>query len=213
MLDTTLGALTGAPWALFGDAALICATFFVTVVALHAVFGLPGAAVAAGALLVVGNAVNGVAVPTSMLPDVYRQIAPAMPNNAAVHLVRSDVYFDGHDQGGPILTLVVWLVAAFLVIALTDVVQQRHRAAVPARGGEIWGAALVGLLRGTPRTRPPAQDQAGPGAEPAPPLVQIDGGEYADATATDRVPPPGPAETPHPAGPVRIEIRETDRTP
>jgi hypothetical protein len=214
VLDTWLGALTGAPWALFGDAALICATFILSVVALHAVFGLPGTAVAAGALLVVGNAVNGVAVPTSMLPDVYRQIAPAMPNNAAVHLVRSDVYFDGHDQGASILTLVVWLVAAFLLVTLTDVVQQRHRAAVQARGGEVWGVPLAGLLRSTTqRTRPTTQQQARPEAEITAPMVQVDAGGDVDTTPSDLDSRHGPEERPTPAVPVRIEVRETAWTP
>jgi hypothetical protein len=214
MLDTWLGALTGAPWALFGDAALIGATFFLSVVALHALFGLPGTAVAAGALLVVGNAVNGVAVPTSMLPDVYRQIAPAMPNNAAVHLVRSDVYFDGNDHGAPILTLVVWLVASFLIVTLTDAVQQRRRATLLARGGEIWGVPLVGLLRsGTRRTRRTAQHQAGPEGEVASAMVHVDAGGDTDPTPTDLDSRHGNEDRPTPAVPVRIEIRETARTP
>lgn len=127
MLDASLGALTGAPWALFGDAVLIAGAFVLSVAALHVLFGLPGTGLAVGALIVVGNAVNGAAVPTTMLPNVYRQIAPWTPNNAAVHLIRSDIYFDGHDQGGPLLTLTIWLVAAVLIIAAVDLVQRRKR--------------------------------------------------------------------------------------
>lgn len=128
MLDAALGALTGAPWALFGDAVLVAGAFVLSVVALHCLFGLRGTAIAAGALFVVGNAVNGVAVPTSMLPNVYRQIAPWLPNNAAVHLVRSDVYFGGHGQGGPLLTLTIWLAAAIVIIAATDLRGSRKAA-------------------------------------------------------------------------------------
>jgi hypothetical protein len=129
MLDAGLGALTGAPWALFGDAVIISGAFVVSVIALNCLFGAAGTAIAAGTLFVVGNAINGVAVPTSMLPNVYRQIAPWMPNNAAVHLVRSDVYFDGHGQGGPLLTLTIWLGAGLLIIAASDLVACRLRKA------------------------------------------------------------------------------------
>jgi hypothetical protein len=133
MLDAGLGALTGAPWALLGDAVLAAATFVLSVVALNSLFGLPGTGIAAGVLFVVGNAVNGAAIPTSMLPGGYRQVAPWLPNNAAVHLARSDLYFDGHGQGGPLLTLVIWLAAAVLVIAVSDAVRRRR----PARSRRL----------------------------------------------------------------------------
>jgi hypothetical protein len=43
--------------------------------------------------------------------------------------------------------------------------------------------------------------------------VQVDAGRYADPTATDPAPPHGTPDSAHPAVPVRIEIRETARTP
>lgn len=171
MLDAALGALTGAPWALFGDAVMISGAFVLSVVALHCVFGLQGTAIAAGGLFVLGNAINGVAVPTSMLPDVYRQIAPWMPNNAAVHLVRSDVYFGGHGQGGPLLTLTIWLAASVLIVALTDLVHVRLRRAMPARAPEIHAAPLVAHLGKRRRqARPSSHRKSVPdrAAEPVP---------------------------------------------
>lgn len=129
MLDATLGALVDAPWALLGDAVLVAAAVALSVVALHSVFGFPGTALAAGIFFVVGNAVNGSAVPTSMLPGGYRELAPWLPNNAAIHLVRSDVYFGGHGQGGPILTLALWALVSLAVVAVADSVRARTRRA------------------------------------------------------------------------------------
>ncbi|HZC70595.1 MAG TPA: hypothetical protein VE442_07875 [Jatrophihabitans sp.] len=195
MLDAALGALTGAPWALFGDAVMISGAFVLTVVALHCLFGLPGTALAAGALFVVGNAINGVAVPTSMLPDVYRQIAPWVPNNAAVHLVRSDTYFDGHDQGGPLLTLTIWLAAAVLIVAATDLVHAKLRRGMPVSAQEIYATPLLANLR---RRRDPARPSSQPPAVP--------NNAAAEVPSIPDAPPASPDS-------VRVEVGETSRTP
>lgn len=99
---------------------LIAGTFVLAVVALHSALGMPGTALPAGALFVIGNAINGSAVPIAMLPDMYRQIAPWLPNNAAIHLIRSDMYFDGHGQSSALLTLTLWIAAAAVIIMLAD---------------------------------------------------------------------------------------------
>lgn len=186
-LDVILGALTGAPWALLGDAAMISGAFVLSVVALHSLFGLKGTAVAAIALFVVGNAVNGVAVPTSMLPDGYRQIAPWMPNNAAVNLVRSDMYFDGHGQGGPLLTLALWFGVAVVIVAAADLVHLRLRHATPASVPEVYATSLVDYLRSP---RPHAHRRTPATSDPS-----------------------TMSEPPLDADSVRIAIGETDRTP
>ena len=146
--DVLFGALTGSPWVLFGDAVLIAGTFVMSVAALHCLMGLAGTGFAAAALIVVGNAVNGVAVPTSMLPDVYRQLAPWMPNNAAVRLIRSDMYFHGHGQSGALVTLGIWLGAAFVILTVTEVVHLRllrHERPVPP--AQVYSMSLIGHLR------------------------------------------------------------------
>lgn len=151
VLDAALGALTGAPWALFGDAAMVAGTLVMTIVALHCLLGLQGTAIATGALFIVGNAINGAAVPTRLLPGGYRQIAPWWPNNAAVYLVRSEQYFGGHGQSQPLTTLTVWLAAALVVIAVTDLVHLRARRAEPQRAAEIYGHSLIGSARARSR--------------------------------------------------------------
>ena len=146
VLDVWLGALTGSPWTLLATGALAAAAFVLTVAALHALFGLPGTAVAAGALLIVGNALNGSTVPIPLLPDVYRQMAPWMPNGAAVHLFRSDVYFDGRGAGQPLLALVFWIIGALFVITISDVLHLRRRRIAPADHERIHSTSVLQQL-------------------------------------------------------------------
>jgi hypothetical protein len=214
MLDAVLGALTGSPWALFGDAVLIAGAFVLSVAALHSLMGLPGTALAAGALFVFGNAVNGIAVPTPMLPDVYREIAPWLPNNAAVYLVRSDLYFDGHGQGGPLLTLGIWLGVAALVLVVADLFHLRLRRAASGAAQAAYATPLLAHLRGRNRAATPVApvDDADEPAvathaadEPAVATHAADEPAVATYAADDQ-----PAA---PRRPVRIEIGETDTTP
>ena len=147
VLDACLGALTGSPWTLMATGTLVAAAFVLTVAALHALFGLPGTAVAAGALLVVGNAVNGSTVPIALLPDGYRQLAPWLPNAAAVHAFRSDVYFHEHGMAQPLLALTLWVTGALIVIAVADLQHLRRRRVEPASHEQIHSTSLLGYYR------------------------------------------------------------------
>ena len=127
VLDVWLGALTGSPWMLMATATLVAAAFLLTMAALHALLGVPGTAVGAAALLVIGNAVNGSSVPIPLLPDGYRALAPWLPNGAAVAAFRDDVYFGGHGAQQPLFALALWTLSALTVIAATDVLHLRQR--------------------------------------------------------------------------------------
>lgn len=127
VMDVGFGALTGAPAALFGIAALTAFAFVLTVAALQTAFGLPGTAVAAGVLLIVGNAINGATVATPLLPDGYRLIAPAFPNNAAVRAIKDQIYFGGQHSPKALLILSAWIVGSLIVMAVADVLLLRRR--------------------------------------------------------------------------------------
>jgi hypothetical protein len=215
MLDPVLGALTGAPWALFGDAVMIAGAFVLAVVALQSLFGLPGTALAVATLVIVGNATNGVAVPTGMLPGGYRQIAPWLPNNAGVHLVRSDVYFDGHGQSGPLLTLAIWLGVAILVVATSDLVHLRMRRATPAPASAIHAGSLVAHLRARHSSEPSGAHRT---RSPETPVERPLPSDAVARTQREVAPrrlsrPDARADRSAVAESVQIEIGGTDRTP
>lgn len=147
VLDSWLGALTGSPWTLMATGTLVAAAFVLTVAALHALLGLPGTAVAAGALLIVGNAANGSTVPIALLPSGYRQIAPWLPNGAAVHAFRADVYFHHHGIGQPLLALALWVATALIVITIADLQHVRRRRLEPTRHEQIHSTSILQQLR------------------------------------------------------------------
>ncbi|BEP15818.1 DUF3533 domain-containing protein [Acidothermaceae bacterium B102] len=147
VLDLGLGALTGSPWTLIATGSLVAAAIVLTVATLHALLGLPGTAVAGGGLLVVGNAVNGSTVPIPMLPGGYREIAPWLPNAAAVRAFRDDVYFHGHGMAQPLLALALWAGVALVIIAAVDVVHARQRRAALVDHARIHATPLLTHLR------------------------------------------------------------------
>ena len=155
MLDVVLGALKGSPWLLLATGTLVAATFVLTAAAIHTLFGLPGTAIAAGILLVIGNALNGSTVPVSMLPEGYRQLAPWLPNSAAIRAFRDDVYFSGHGLRQPLGTLVIWSLVALLIIVSADQLHVRQRRAAPARHQQIHATPVLTHVRAHSRRRAP----------------------------------------------------------
>jgi hypothetical protein len=155
VLDVCLGALTGSSWMLLATGTLVAAAFLLTMAALHALFGLPGTAIGAAALLVIGNAVNGSTVPLPLLPDGYRPVAPWMPNGAAVAAFRDAVYFGGQGMHQPLLALGVWTLSALIVIAAADVLHVRQRKFTPLTHAQIHATPVVRHLRhGTAKRQP-----------------------------------------------------------
>lgn len=148
-LDTILGALTsGSTPALIGIGFLGALSYVLFVAALQAVVGLPGTGLAAVAFILIGNAVSGGSVPIAFLPDVFRQVAPWLPNSAIVSGARDVVYFNGHDLGHTLLVLGLWPAVALIVLGLVDRLHivERRRLTHPAH--EIYRTpALVHLAR------------------------------------------------------------------
>jgi hypothetical protein len=120
VLDPILGALTGAPLALFAFGAFGAFAGVIVVLALQAVFGLAGTGIAAFAFLFVGNAMSGGTVPRSFLPGGFRQISEWLPNLAIVRLARGAVYFGSDGLGHPLLVLALWSAVALVAIAVID---------------------------------------------------------------------------------------------
>jgi hypothetical protein len=152
VMDAGFGALTGAPAALFGISVLAAMAFVITVAAFQAAFGFPGTAVAAAVLLIVGNPLNGATIATPLLPDGYRQIAPALPSNATVRAIKDEIYFGGQHSPKALLILSAWIVGGFLVIGIADWLHLRQRRKAVHSPGDIYAKPIVsrGLTGPTP---------------------------------------------------------------
>jgi hypothetical protein len=148
-LDTILGAFTtGSTVELIGIGFLGALSYVLFVAALQAVVGLPGTGLAAITFIFVGNAVSGGSVPIAFLPDVFRQIAPWLPNSAIVSGARDVVYFNGHDLGHTLLVLGLWPAVALVVLGLVDVLHLAERRRLTHPAHEIYRTpALVHLRR------------------------------------------------------------------
>ncbi len=59
-------------------------------------------------------------MPIAFLPNVFRQIAPWLPNAAIVNGTRDAVYFHGRDRGHPLLVLGVGAAVALALLAAVD---------------------------------------------------------------------------------------------
>lgn len=97
-------------------------------------------------LVFVGNAASGGSVPTAMLPGVYRQISPWLPNGAIVHAVRAVVYFGGHGLGQPLLVLALWAGAGAIVLAANDAlhaIERRRTGGAPVAAADIYATPGV----------------------------------------------------------------------
>jgi hypothetical protein len=166
VVATGFGALPGHWAAVFGIGMLGALAFILATAAAQATLGLPATALMAILLVFVGNAVSGGSVPTAMLPDVYRQISPWLPNGAIVHGVRAVVYFGGHGVGQPLLALALWAGAGSLVLTANDVVHAVERRRREGRGGPVDTAeiyATPGVVHATAGLR----RRASAGSEPA----------------------------------------------
>jgi hypothetical protein len=147
VLDTILGALTGATAALIGIGFLGSFTFVAFVTASQAVTGLPGTGLGALVFVVVGNAVSGGTVSFAFLPDGFRQVAPWLPNGAIVSAARDVVYLPGSDVAHPLIVLGIWLAGSLAVLACVDLVHLAERRRAPERHAEIYATSGTGHLR------------------------------------------------------------------
>jgi hypothetical protein len=147
VLDTILGALTGASAAVIGVGFLGSLTFVAFVAACQAVTGLPGTGLAALVFVVIGNAVSGGTVPFAFLPDGFRQVAPWLPNGAVVSAARDVVYLPGSDLVHPLLVLGIWLAGSLVVVICVDLLHVAERRLAPERKAEIYATSGTAHLR------------------------------------------------------------------
>ncbi len=165
IVATGFGALPGHWAAVFGIGMLGALAFVLAIAAAQATIGFPATALMAILLVFVGNAASGGSVPTAMLPDVYRQISPWLPNGAIVHAVRAVVYFGGHGLGQPLLALALWAGAGSLVLTANDALHTLERRR-QARGGEVDVAGIY-ATPGVVHAAAGLRRRAAAGSEPA----------------------------------------------
>lgn len=125
-------ALPGSVQALWGLGALVVFAAGAVTLALRALWGTAGSALAVLLIVVLGLPSAGGVYPYPLLPPFWRTIGPALPPGAGTYLARSIVYFRGNGAGGPAVVLAVWAVCGAV---LTPVFAAWGRGRRPARPG------------------------------------------------------------------------------
>ncbi|WP_407563215.1 hypothetical protein [Streptomyces sp. 184] len=109
------GTLDGHFLELLGITTLLSLTVVGVVAACQALLGALGIAVGALLVLPLGLASSGGVVDPHFQPAFYGAVSEYLPMGSAVSLLRRVLYFDGNAVSGPLLTLVLWAVGAWLV--------------------------------------------------------------------------------------------------
>jgi len=121
LADPVIGALTGAPWGLFGIGTLLA--FAVTVAASAAARWTGGLGYLVLFLLFipVGVASSGTTLGPQMITPWYADLGKALPVGSALPAVQNTVYFDGNDITIPLLVLSAWALGGAIALALVAV--------------------------------------------------------------------------------------------
>lgn len=112
------GALPGDYLAnAFAMAAVIAAIGFALVGA-HALLGLAGFGITAATLFLLGNPLNGVALPVEFYPEGWGLIGQLMPIGAGFELMKRINFFETADQSTQWWVLAIWILVGFLLSLL-----------------------------------------------------------------------------------------------
>src|SRR5215469_1117342 len=119
--DGAIGALTGAPWGLFGIGTLLA--FAVAVIGAAAARWAGGIGVALFGLLFipVGIASSGVTLGPNMITPWYADLGKALPAGSALPAVLNTTYFHANAITTPLLILSAWALAGILALALAAI--------------------------------------------------------------------------------------------
>jgi hypothetical protein len=123
--------IVGGDWLVNAGALSLTVLAIAAVVAgFEALFGRVGAALAALAMVLIGNPFSGVASGPEMLPTAAGWLGQLMPPGAGGNLLRSTGLFDGAAAGGHVTVLAVWALAGLALLFASAVRSRRTAPAV-----------------------------------------------------------------------------------
>jgi hypothetical protein len=92
----------------------------------YALIGVPGAAIAALTMVLVGNPFSGVSSAPELLPEPVGALGQLMPPGAGGNLLRSTGFFDGAGGADQVIVLVVWVLCGIGLIAAAAARERRQ---------------------------------------------------------------------------------------
>jgi hypothetical protein len=143
--DAGIGALTGAPWGVFGIGALLA--FAAAAMSAAATRWAGGIANIILLLLFVpvGISSSGSTLGPHMITPWYADLGKALPPGSAQPAVRNVTYFNSHDIIDPLLVLSAWALAGVIALALAAALHPPVRSQ-SSRGADV----AAGTVPATP---------------------------------------------------------------
>jgi hypothetical protein len=123
--DAWIGALTGAPWGLFGIGTLLAFTAAVVGAAATRWGGGLGYVVIALLFIPIGISSSGTTLGPNMITQWYADLGKALPPGSALPAVQNTTYFDGNAITRPLLVLSAWALAGIIAFVLVAVFHPR----------------------------------------------------------------------------------------
>jgi hypothetical protein len=115
-------------WLLAGVCACLALAVAAATMALRRLVGLPGLALSAVFVVLLGMASSGGMVGPSFLADGFRELAGLLPPSAGLAAARSALYFDGGGVITPLAVLAIWIVVAVALVVAVEVWTSRRGA-------------------------------------------------------------------------------------
>ena len=140
--DPAIGALTGAPWGLFGIGTLLAFAAAVMAAAATRWTGGIGYTVLLLLFIPVGIASSGTTIGPNMITQWYADLGKALLPGSAIPAIQNTVYFNGNNITRPLLILSSWALAGLLAMVMAAILH-------PPMPGQ--------------QTSPPAQDVSATG--------------------------------------------------
>jgi hypothetical protein len=116
--DAGIGALTGAPWGVFGIGALLAFAAAVIGAAATRWTGTIGYAILLLLFVPVGISSSGSTLGPRMISPWWADLGKALPPGSAQPAVRNVTYFDSHAIVDPLLILSAWALAGVIALVL-----------------------------------------------------------------------------------------------
>lgn len=114
-ISGVFGALPGDYFMNTLALAAILAAIGFALIGAHAVAGMVGFGLTAATLFLIGNPLNGVALPAEFYPGIWGAIGQLMPVGSGFELLKRINYFELSDQSAQWWVLVAWISIGFLL--------------------------------------------------------------------------------------------------
>lgn len=147
--DAWIGALTGAPWAIFGIGALLAFAAAVMSAAATRWVGGIGYLVVLLLFVPVGISSSGTTLGPRMITPWYADLGKALPPGTAQPAIRNVTYFSGNAILNPLLVLSAWALAGVIAMALAAVLHPPVRQ--PGQKPASEGASVTPQTASTAR--------------------------------------------------------------